>query len=36
MKRIAPWIAVIVLIALGAAATVGSAFSRAMQLVIVG
>lgn len=36
MKRIAPWIAVVILIALGAATIAGSAFSNAMRLVIVG
>lgn len=36
MKRIAPWIAVVILIALGAATVIGSSFSKAMQMVIVG
>jgi len=35
MKRFAPWLAVIVLIALGVAATVGTYFSSAMRLLVI-
>lgn len=36
MKRIAPWFAVIVLVALGAATVIGNAFASAMRLLVVG
>lgn len=36
MKRIAPWFAVVLLVAIGAATVAGNAFSNAMRLLVIG